>query len=594
MYPPSSPQLLVVAAPGEARGSDLAEALRRMGWVVTLATTPEQAMSAAQYTGCVVVLTPATKDDPAIHAALAARPARLVPFFAEPMVLPYGSWTSGPVRLGEDMTTSARGAIEALFPVVAPAAPPALAPASPFAAPLSSAHPFTPPSPAPHRSGRVLALALSGATLALLLVVTTVLIMHGIGKAGTTGSLTPPTATPNPTLTIANPGVGCDMQERALWRATDAVAQECTAQGTVLSMPGDDGYLQGLFFSLPDNTSIPISYRVAVTGTLLHGDANEELFLSVHEQMPGGQLFEAFANSEWQVYHISDTDQDDTLLSRGFSPKPLTTMTLSAEVDGAVMHFAINGKTVTTVTDATYQTTPYIFFGMGDYSSAKKAFSARFSDFTYTPLPDPTLTTGAAVATATAQAVQQDRTPYRAAVPGFGCDHGGGVWSPISFSGDGATKLTCTASGMLLEHTRNTGYIGEENFYWRSGIFPGNYSVTATVTLLTQQECGDILTRNDSSAGYSFRVCDTGYWAITKYDSKGNPTDLVTGYVAAQAQHTLRATDNGSQQSLMIDGALVGSITDSAYHTTAHIGLAIDTDSFGALVFSDFVFTPLP
>ncbi len=115
------------------------------------------------------------------------------------------------------------------------------------------------------------------------------------------------------------------------------------------------------------------------------------------------------------------------------------------------------------------------------------------------------------------------------------------------------------------------------------------------ITFVTSQECGDILTSN---ALYSFRICDTGYWTITTYDTKGNPTDLATGYVAAQIQHTLVATDTGKQQSFSIDGAIVGSITDGDYLTTDRIALAIDagpaSNGVGTLAFSNFVFTPLP
>lgn len=603
MYPPSPPQLLVVAAPTEAGGSALTEALRQIGWAVTLATTPEQAAWAARYAGCIVVLTPATRDDPAIQAALAARPARLAPVFAEPMILPYGPWTTSPIRLGEDMVAAARVVIEALFPVATPPAPPTYAPVSPMApayplaptvAPAGSAHPFAPPA-SPRQNGRALALALGGAALALLLVVTSVLVLHAGGKGSTLGSIIA-AGTPGPAYTAQNPGLGCD-QGGALWHATDGVTQNCTAHGTKLSMPSDDGYLQGLFFSLP-NILIPLSYRVAVTGTFLQGDSNFEIYVTAHDQQPGDQSFEAFPNSEWRVGRHTTTGKFDRMLSIGFLPKPLKTLRLTVEVDGAVMHFAIDGKTVTTVTDATYQTTADIGFGIYDYRDAHP-FAARFSDFVYTPLPNPTVSTSDALATATAQAAQQDRTPYRAAVPGFGCDHGGAQWSPIAISGDGATKLTCTASGMQLDHSGNTGLLGEEYFYWHDGNFPENYSSAVVVTFLSQATfCGSVVTRQNGFKGYGFRICTDGLWQILKFDAQGHPTRLLSGFVAAQAHHTLLITDIGAQQSFSIDGAIVGSITDGDYLTTDRIALAIDagpaSNGVGTLAFSNFVFTPLP
>lgn len=54
--------VIVVAPPSETRGPLLADALRRQGMAVTVATTPEEAATAA---GAIVVavLTPATKAD---------------------------------------------------------------------------------------------------------------------------------------------------------------------------------------------------------------------------------------------------------------------------------------------------------------------------------------------------------------------------------------------------------------------------------------------------------------------------------------------------------------------------------------------------
>lgn len=487
------------------------------------------------------------------------------------MILPFGPWTTGPIELGTNPDDTARTILARLAPQPATSIP-------------ASALPGT----ARRRSsGRTL--AIGGAVLAILLVLTGVLVLHRAPSTTVPG---------HHTYSAAVPGRGCDSGD-AYWTQSSALAVTCQSNGALLSMPSDDGFYHSLSFEPPDRT-IPTSYRIAVHAMIVSGDGQATARFAFHVQKPyGDQAFEVRANSRWNVTRIDTPNHFDRYLSLGFLPQQMRDFTMAVEVDGAVMHFSVNGTEVATVTDATYLTTAAIYISIGD-PGYKQPFSVRFSDFTYDELPDPSLSTADAVATATAITQQRDKAPYRAAIPGFGCDHGGAQWSPISYSGDGATTATCTSQGLRLDHTSQTGLLGEVYFYWWDGNFPQNYSVGTTLTLLSQDtyHCGKIVTRQNNYEGYTFRLCTGGYWAISKYDAMGHPTELQSGYVTLHAHDTLLVRDVGAQQQFTIDGKVAGSITDGDYRTTDRIALAIDTGTrgsgIGSLLFSNFVFTPLP
>ena len=396
------------------------------------------------------------------------------------------------------------------------------------------------------------------------------------------------------------PGPNC-AQGEAIWRKTHDVTVQCAVDGTLLTMPHPNGTAQFIAFT-PSLGSIPTSYRVSVNGTFTQGDVNEVLYIGVHTTEPnvesGDQRFMITANSEWLVRHYDTSGHFTNHLSRGFLPNLPHTVTMQVEVDGAVMYFTLNGRLVTTVTDTSYLSTAQIIVGMEDPQNAQ-SYAAHFAHFAYHPLPDQTLTPSQAQATATAQIAQQNKTPYQATVPGFGCDHGAGEWAPITLNNDPSVKLTCQADGMHLAETKQTGYLGEENFYWLNGNFPTNYHVSSTITFDGQHfACGLILTRVYDSASYEFAMCNDGSWQIAKYNAQAHFTVLTSGDVAQQTQHTLSATVEGNHLRIAVDGYPVGQADDSDLTTSLHIGLAIDTgsntDGIASVTFSQFVFTPLP
>ncbi len=444
-----------------------------------------------------------------------------------------------------------------------------------------------------HSSLRLRLLSVAGALAVLLALIAGALALHASTKFR--GGKAQATATPLPGYAAGIPGRGCDKGD-ARWSATQPVTVTCARDGVQLAMPRDDDSLQGITFH-PAHDAIPLSYRVAYTGTMMRGDDNLRMVLTLHEQQPGAQVFEVATDGFWSIYRLDTNGHVGRSLSVGFLPQPLATMTLSAEVDGAVMHFALNGQPLATVTDPSYLSTASILIGMHD-PLRTAPFAVRLSNFSYTPLPSPALSTSAAVATATAQANQQAATPYRAATPGNGCDHGGAQWSPMRISGDGATTLTCTSVGMRLAHTHYTGYIGQEQFYWLDGNFPKNYSVATDITFTdVNGECGTIIVRRVELAGYSFRVCTNGFWGISHYDASGMVTDVNDGTTAPKLHYTVEVTAIDEAINLAIDGVQVGGVIAPSSDTqTDFITLALDVGSSGGVgnaTYSNFVFTPL-
>jgi len=67
---PYQRSLLLVSANSEGITERLADALLRQGWLVVRAETTKMATQSAVYPACVVVLSPETRDDPLITAAL--------------------------------------------------------------------------------------------------------------------------------------------------------------------------------------------------------------------------------------------------------------------------------------------------------------------------------------------------------------------------------------------------------------------------------------------------------------------------------------------------------------------------------------------
>lgn len=135
------------------------------------------------------------------------------------------------------------------------------------------------------------------------------------------------------------------------------------------------------------------------------------------------------------------------------------------------------------------------------------------------------------------------------------------------------------------------------NFYGLNGHFPTNYKVSATIDVSKAQEgCAGLSARQGTKGNFlAFVICPDGYWAII-LDTTSFKT-LADGSIQANNSYSLTASSVGDQQSLIINGTIVKTVTDGTLTITDHLSLFVgiynSTNNVTAL-FSNFVFTPLP
>ena len=67
-------------------------------------------------------------------------------------------------------------------------------------------------------------------------------------------------------------------------------------------------------------------------------------------------------------------------------------------------------------------------------------------------------------------------------------------------------------------------------------------------------------------------------------------------FIGHQVTYTLTTVTKGSDQSVYVGGAKIGSVVDSTFSKTEYVGLGILNSgaAAGAATFSQFSFTPLP
>ncbi len=374
MKPADTSHLLVVAAPSETRGTELADALRQMGRNVTLATTPEQAAQAGQYGGTVVVLSPTTRADPTVQAAIDANGARRFPFFTQTLILPFGTWDANPVLFRGSITDAAQRLIAAID------APPAADVAREAAAALAAKD--------KQLADRRRLINIIGGAIALLLLIGLVIFVRS-GDSTTpasTTAATAPTATAAPTgpvvYSAAAPG-SCD-QGTATWSLAANAAIACGSDGATLSAKSATSNYLFINFHTSDGT-FPSTYQYAVTGKITKGDTNAVVFAGLQQQLPTGMEVVAVSqDGHWSLVQIDNSGKVLKVLKSGKLSGAVTNFKFSVTVDGLGMHVHLNGKGVVSDADELGDGSQAIIFGVADPGSATP-FAASFANFTYTP-----------------------------------------------------------------------------------------------------------------------------------------------------------------------------------------------------------------
>ena len=185
------------------------------------------------------------------------------------------------------------------------------------------------------------------------------------------------------------------------------------------------------------------------------------------------------------------------------------------------------------------------------------------------------------------------RAPYKAPVPGPGCDTHGALWTVTP--GEPITTK-CVKTGLHVEIGPGPGIEGDVKFLPQNGFTWQNYRISVKIVFSKGFDgCAGIFTRASAAGRYLTAVCGDGSVNIEKQGLHG-ALPLYLNFTNRALTYIVTATSQGSDQSVYVDGAKLGTIADAAFSTTEYVGLGIVSNSSVAesAVFSGFSFTPLP
>ena len=444
---PRARHVLVVAAPQDSQANELVNALRESGLNVILANNELLASQADEVGVCILVLRPEQwNETPAITTALQRNPPYMIPLLAEAMPLPEGPWTTEPISLKEPVSETAQELVTHITDYFQ-SLPEEMdeineTPSQPEVTALQrEIIPQTQPPTRkilPANVGCITTFCLFLAIALAVALPTFFLTRHGSDQTMYQSMKTSDSLLTHP-YSASVPGSSCDLGG-ARWGVGQYFKAPTTAPGTPAAQTIFDSstemickpdglqitkkdhfnYYATIVFEDRDQNALPQHFKTQITATIISSSQQASVELGVRMQNSarngsynsgyGNNTFTVKENGQWEVRRISNTSSAVEAILASGSVQPAKTFTLSAEVNGPLMIFAINGNIVSTVIDTTYQNSHGISFGIAD-PAAKSPLSALFSHFTYTPLLDTHQSTDELIATATAQANKNHHTP---------------------------------------------------------------------------------------------------------------------------------------------------------------------------------------
>ena len=182
---------------------------------------------------------------------------------------------------------------------------------------------------------------------------------------------------------------------------------------------------------------------------------------------------------------------------------------------------------------------------------------------------------------------------YVARVPGPGCDKHGALWTvtpgePIS--------TTCLRSGLRVAISPGPNIDADVKFLPPNGFASENYRISVNVSFSRGFDgCAGFFTRASAAGRYFSAVCGDGSVDIMKFGAHGISWPYLN-FTGRALAYTITAVSQGTDQSVYVNGAKLGTIVDAAFSKTEYVGLGVFGHSRRAesLVFGRFTFTPLP
>lgn len=187
---------------------------------------------------------------------------------------------------------------------------------------------------------------------------------------------------------------------------------------------------------------------------------------------------------------------------------------------------------------------------------------------------------------------------YVAAIPGPGCDKGGGQWEENTSHN---FTLVCQADGVLMTQQTRDGNYSEIFFSGRSGqVFPQSYHLSVHAAIVGGGPFTAVGLEAHNQAqfgGQIFEVAANGRWEIHSFAPNGTPHRLSIGFLAHPAMnYDLGVMVDGIEMTFAIDGHPVATVTDTAYDATASVGLALNDlpgdSAVAAAKYTHFAYTP--
>ncbi len=167
---------------------------------------------------------------------------------------------------------------------------------------------------------------------------------------------------------------------------------------------------------------------------------------------------------------------------------------------------------------------------------------------------------------------------YAAAVPGPGCDTGGGIWSA-----EVSTKVQCPSDSAQI----SSGLVAAIDLtgVGNAAVLPQNYTVRVMVTPDRRNvEGAGISIRRTLGGGYDVVINPRGAWFVRSLNTANEPE----GQVTASASYRLEVKVVNATATLFINGRKVGSFGN------VESGTEVGLISYAAPArFKQFAFTPI-
>jgi hypothetical protein len=181
------------------------------------------------------------------------------------------------------------------------------------------------------------------------------------------------------------------------------------------------------------------------------------------------------------------------------------------------------------------------------------------------------------------------QAPYRASIPGPGCDGGGGHWTLVP--PDAETQ--CEAAWTQVALSANASVVLQ--FVPPEQPIASNYQVAAQVGMGSLSSgCAGLITRASAKGFYEVDICTDGRWFV--FVNTSSAQLIGQGTTLPATSYTLSVDMRGNNLTVSINGVTMPAVSDTTLVTSDFIGVSLNNlgDSAGTASVSDFTYQPLP